>query len=500
MSKQNQKNTEKKKSPDLETLRKQDADKKSRAAAAKKKQRNTRLKWAACGIGGAAVIALAVCGFRYLNSGSGAARHKIIAETEHFQVTAAMFSCYFRQCADSYLSYAEANSGMDVFDPAVSLKEQEYSNGKTWYDQFMDNTMGSVQKNLQLCEAAYAAGFSLDDEQLERCDNIVASDDLSRYQKGVRKSDLLDATKITVLASQYQKKAENDISVSDEEIEAYYQENQADYLTASVMGYSFPWSPEGMLNGDTTDHDAAFEAAEGLAKCKTQQEFSDYVYRYLTNEKKLERAEAEQVAAGLTITKFMRDFPDYVRSWIEGGAKRGDTQTFPQENQCYTTVYLLRDEPAPDDSRTVDFRVIYLSSADYDGAENAEAFANELRGEVEAAGGTSEAFAEQAYQYSEDAATYPNGGLVSGYSASRTTYGEEITAWAFDRERKQGDMTVVVRSGAVLLAYFEGANAETGWHNQVRDDLYAKKNDEFTQQYQQYAVTVSEKNYKYILG
>lgn len=495
MSKQNQKKTPKQKSPDIETLRKQDAEKKARADAAKKKK---IMKLAAAGVGGLAVIGLAVFGITRLAGGSGAARRKIIAETEHYQVTAAMFACYFRQCADSYLAYAEANSELSVFDPNVSLKEQEYSNGESWYDQFMDNTMSTVQKNLQLCEAAYAAGFELDDAQLERADNIVASDDLSRYQNDVRKSDLLEATKITLLADQYQKKVNGEISVSDEEADAYYQENQADYLSASVLGYSFPWSPEGMISGDTTDHDAAFEAAEGLAACKTQQEFSDYVYRYLTDKKEFSREEAEQVAAGLKITRFIRDYPDDVRAWIEGGAKRCETQTFPQENQCYTTVYMLCDEPAPDDSRTVDFRVIYLSAADYDGAENAKAFANELREEIEAAGGTSDAFAEQAYQYSEDAETYPNGGLVSGYSAVRTTYGEEISAWVFDRERKQGDMTVVVRSGAVLLAYFEGANAETGWQNQVREDLLAKKKADFTQQYQQYQVTTYEKNYKYI--
>lgn len=459
---------------------------------------NQKKKAGAAVIGGIVLLAALGGGYYYFNHSTAAMRRKVIAETDHYQVTAAMFACYFRQCADSYLSYAESNSEMSVYDKNISLKEQEYSNGQTWYDLFVDNTMGSVQKNLQLCEAAYQAGFSLDDEQLERCNHIVENDDMSRYQSGIRKDDLLEATKITVLAEQYNKKVNNEISVSDAEIQAYYNENQADYLTASVLGYSFPWSPEGMLTGDMTAHDEALAASAELQKCKTQKEFTEYVYRYLTDKQDVAREEAEQMAAGLVITRFMRDFPDEVRTWIEDGAKRGDTHEFLREDQCYTTVYMLREEPKPDDSRTVDFRVIFLSAADYDGAENAAAFAQELRDSIEEAGGTSEAFAEQAYEYSEDAATYPNGGLVSGYPASRTTYGDEITAWAFDRERQHGDMTIVERSGAVLLAYFENVNEETSWQNQIRDDLYEQKKAAFSEECVQYEVSTHEQNYKYI--
>ena len=110
----------------------------------------------------------------------------------------------------------------------------------------------------------------------------------------------------------------------------------------------------------------------------------------------------------------------------------------------------------------------------------------------------SAAFSERAFEYSEDAQTYPDGGLVTGYSASRTTYGDEVAAWAFDRERKHGDMTIVSRPGAALLLFFENVNEGSGWQNQVQNDLYQNKLKAFTDACAAFEIRVQEKNYKYI--
>ena len=467
-----------------------------RLAAAKKRKKKRLLTF--CGIGGAAAVLLLGGGYAFLNTGSRALHHRVIAESEHYKVTAAMFACYFRQCADSYLKYAEQNDKLSVYDKNVSLKEQEYSNGKTWYDKFIDNTMSTVKQNLQYAEAAYAAGYTLSEEDEADVQDIIAEADLSRYQKGVRLSDLEEATRLTILADSYQQDAKDHIAVTEDEINSYYQAHQEDYLNVSVMAYSFPWSPEGIINGDYTEHDAAVAHAEELGKCKTQQEFSDYVFRYLTEEKEQDRKDAEQIAADVVITKVITEYPEDVQNWVRGGAKRGETFVWPREDQCYASVYMLREEPAADEARTVEFRVLYLSAADFDGIENAVAFAEELRDEVLAEEDQSEAFAFRASEYSEDAQTYADGGLVKGYSASRTTYGDEVSAWAFDRERKHGDMTIVSRSGAAILVFFENVNENAGWKNLVEKDLYQSKVNSFSEACAAYEVKVQEKNYKYI--
>ena len=474
--------------------RKREEEARKAAAAARKKKLICRI----AGIGGAAAILLLGGGYAFLNTGTRALHHKVIASSEHYEVTAAMFACYFRQCADSYLKYAEQNTNLSVYDPDVSLKEQEYSNGETWYDRFIDNTMSTVKHNLQLAEAAYAEGYTLPESEEAEVVRIASEADLSRYQKGVRRSDLEKATRLTILADDYEAEAKGRIDVSDEEISSYYQTHQEDYLTASVLAYSFPWEPADIINGDYAGHDDAVEHAEELGKCSSQQDFSDYVFRYLTDEKEMSREDAEQMAAGLIITKMIRDYPDEVQNWINGGAKPGETFVWPREDQCYASVYMLREEPAADDSKTVDFREIYLNAAEFDGIEEAVSFAEELRDEVLAEEDMSEAFAERAREYSQDSQNYANGGLVAGYSATRTTYGDEIAAWAFDRERKHGDMTIVSRPAAAILAFFESANEDKGWENSVRSDLMQSKQNEFSQSCTQYEVRTKEQNYKYI--
>lgn len=472
------------------------AEEAQRKLAAQARQKKQTLKIAGIGIGAAVLLIGGVCIWR--NTGSRALRNKVIAETEHYEVTAAMFACYFRQCADSYLKYAAQNSDMSTYDPKVSLKEQEYSNGVTWYDLFIDNTMSTVRNNLQLAESAYAEGYVLSAEDEADVQRIMEAADLSRYQKGVRSDDLESATRLTILAESYRQAAKERIEVTDDEVNSYYQAHQEEYLTASVLAYSFPWDPEGIITGDYAGHDAAIERTNALGECKSQQEFTDYVYRYLTKEQGVERAEAEQMAADLTQTQAIREFPEDVQNWIKGGAKQGETYVLPREDYCYASVYMLRDEPAADESKTVDFRVIYMSAADFDGIDNTVAIIDDLQEEVNASDDPSGTFAELAGEYSEDVATYANGGLVTGYSASSTTYGDEIAAWAFDRERQHGDMTVSARSSAAILAFFEGTNDGTGWENQVHNDLWQNKLDAFTQSCAEKEVTVHEKNYKYI--
>ena len=184
MAKKNKTQKQDKKQVDLETLRAQDAAKKEQAAAEKQKKRRKTILTAVCCIGGAAVLAGAGFGIYKLKSG-GSLQKQIIAETAHYQVNAAMFACYFRQCEDSYLSYAAGNDSMAVFDETKSLKDQNYKDDQTWYDMFMDNAMSSVESNLQLCEAAYADGFTLSESDLETCRTTAEQTDFSNYQKGL---------------------------------------------------------------------------------------------------------------------------------------------------------------------------------------------------------------------------------------------------------------------------------------------------------------------------
>lgn len=483
----------------FDAVKKRDAEKKQQKALEEKKQRMKTVRKAAIGAGAAAAVLLAAFGIRYaVQHSSGAMQKKVVAETEHYQVTASMLACYFKQCEESYLAYAAGDSGIAVFDESKPLRQQQYSETQSWFDMLMEKTIETVKTNLQLCEAAYLSGYSLSEEDLAHCREIAEQTEEGRYQKGVTQEDVRKTAEINILAADYRQNVQNSIEITDEQIRDYYDAHRNDYLNVSTLGYTFTWDPAGIVEGDYAEHDAAVKAAEELAKCTTQQDYSEYVFKYLTDRKGVERSDAEQIAGDLTITKNISEYPEELQQWVLGGAQRNTCTLLLHEEACSAQVYMLREQPAPDESKTVDIRILYLTAADYDGIENAVSFAEELKDQVGAAEDKSAEFASLAYEYSEDAETYPNGGLVSGYSASRTTYGDEVSAWAFDRERQTGDMMIAERTGAALLVFFEGSNTQSGWQNQVREDLYDQALSAFNARYTAVDVQVHEENYRYI--
>ena len=499
MSKKHQDQTEARRQAAFDAVKKRDAEKKQQKAAAEKAKRQKKILKAALGAGAAAAVILAIFGIRHamLNS-TGAMQKKVVAETEHYQVTASMLACYFKQCEESYLAYAAGDSGIAVFDEKKPLREQQYSETQTWFDMLMENTINTVKTNLQLCEAAHQAGYSLSAEDQASCVEIGEQMEEGRYQKGVTKEDVQKTAEINILAADYQQSVRDSIEITDEQIRDYYDAHRNEYLNVSTLGYTFTWDPAGIVEGDYAEHDAAVKAAEELAKCTTQQEYSEYVFKYLTERKGVGRADAEQIAGDLTITKNISEYPEDLQQWVLSGAQRNTCTLLLHEESCSAQVYFLREQPAADESKTVDIRILYLTAADYDGIENAVSFATELKGMVEEAEDKSAEFASLAYEYSEDAGTYPDGGLVSGYSASRTTYGDEVSAWAFDRERQPGDMMISERTGSAILVFFEGGNAQSGWENLVREDLYDQAISKFNERYKGVDVQVYEENYKYI--
>lgn len=479
---------------DKNDQKKPDAQEQRPAKNDAEKGKKRKLIWIAGGVAGVVVLAFGI----HALTGAGSLRKKVAVETDHYQVTAAMLACYFKQCEESYLAYAAGDSGIAVFDETKSLREQQYNDEQTWFDMIMDNTMKTVQTNLKLCEAAYQAGFVMSDEDEETCRQIGEQMEQGRYQKGVTGEDAAQAARMNILAESYQQSVRDSISITDDQIQSYFDAHQDDYLNVSTLGYTFTWDPEGIVSGDYAEHDAAIAAAEALSKCKTQQEYQEYVFKYLTERKDVPREDAEQIAGDLGISKTVGNYPDEVQEWVHGGAKRNACILLQHEESCSASVYMLREDPAPDESKTVNIRVLYLTAADYDGIENAVSFANDLKAEVEAAENKSDKFASLAYEYSEDAETYPNGGLVNGYSAARTTYGDEISAWAFDRERQTGDMFLSERTTGVILAFFESVNAQCGWQNEVREDLYNQALSDFNTTCESYEVTVHEKTFNLI--
>ncbi|MBR3268379.1 MAG: peptidylprolyl isomerase [Oscillospiraceae bacterium] len=487
---------------DYDAIRARDAERRKKRREKNRDKRRKIMKWVGIPVLAAGVLTAAGFGiYAYLKSSGWFLHHRIAAKTEHYEVTDAMLACYYKQCVDTYLSYMEKDESMTKFDLGKSAKEQEYQTGYSFYDMFMDTTVNAVESHLQLCEAAYAAGYTLPEEKLAECRKQAEEEDLSRYQKGVTVDDIEKAKRLSFLSQYYQSDALSAITVTDEERDEYYHQHEEDFLNVSIYGYTFPYDLEGAEPEYGITREQALETAKKLEQCKTPDEFSETVREYLTDVKHAEEKDIQDALTALKVTNLITYFSDNVQEWAKRPeAERGDTLMIDLEESGVVQACMLLEKPAPSEEPTADIRILYLASAEFDGTENAKDFAQELMEECKSNGSQLSDFTDMVNEYSQDSQTYANGGLVKGFTPSRTSYGSELTEWAFDSSRTEGDMTVVTVDDGAILAYYEKAGDEIAWKTTVYDQLYNEKKNALNEKNHSAEVKMYKENFKYVTG
>ena len=159
----------------------------------------------------------------------------------------------------------------------------------TWFDHFAKQAEDNVKQVLACCEAAYAAGIELDEDDLAVIEGELAAFDAYAAQvgystnayvgmmfgEGVRLKDVEKMMKLTQLATKWtsMKSEEFFNGVTLDQITAYYNENQDKYdAFCDIIGYSFTASFTPDKNGDATKN------AELAAEYKKDQErFAGYL-------------------------------------------------------------------------------------------------------------------------------------------------------------------------------------------------------------------------------
>lgn len=438
-----------------------------------KKHRRYRNIW--LGIGGgicAAGLVIGGCiGVQKLVVRNGYCLHDhIAAQTEHYEINSAMLSYYFSQAKTSYDLFLKDNPNEEGYDPKVSLREQEYKEGTTWFDFLMDSTMSSIEQTLKTCEAAYDAGFTLSAERQEEVRKDAAAVDLSALQKGVTREDVEQVMQMQAIARDYQQQRYDEIKITNEEIKTEAEKNERDYQMFSILCYTFEWQQGEIMAGSEAGRNKALARADALAACKSKEEFEEYVKDYLEKETEYSAESREQQLRAMRLTTGYASYNDEVQKWVEG-AKPFDTYIYKPENGTFAEVMMLLDRPALDNSECVDLRVIYLPASAYNNDIDATVkIAEQLMQECDKAEDSRTAFIERAGKYSMQA-NASSGGLIEGYSRVRTTYGAETADWLFEAGRKQGDMFLCKRESAVIIAYYEAENERCGWQNQAYSKL-----------------------------
>lgn len=444
------------------------------------------------GISIGAVVAVAAIGFgtkyaidqQRLQSGDDL-RATIMLESENYQVTGTMMSVYTNSLYQSYVSqYGEYLSYLGL-DTTKSLKEQEYTAEQTWFDYLTSSAETSAKEYLVLAEAAKEAGVSLTDGEIENIEKGLEGVDLSYYGVGVNEEDVKEALLLQGLAIKYENILKNDLTYTDEEAEAYYEENKYDFLRCDTLTYTFSYSD------DTSDEDAMTQKqakleANSLAACTDEESFKKWLEDYLKENSDEELSEEDltsQVEACKSTLSYTED--DETAEWAFGDdAAVGQTHVAQDTDAKTFKVTLLLSLPARSEDTTIDVRHILLTADRYGSDEAAKAKAEELLEEWKNGDATEESFAKLAGAWSEDGGSSLNGGLYSYVTEGSMV--EEFNDWCFDSSRKAGDTDIVKTDYGYHIMYYVGRTTpqwEASAFSSLQSSDYSDKYDSLSKTY-----------------
>ena len=424
-----------------------------------------------------AVVLVVFFAFIFIYNSAWPSRHTTAVTINGQDYTVAQLNYYY---SNSYMTfynnyYSYVSMGL-FFDPGASLKDQEYYDGMSWRDYFLQAAVDDMTQIQMLNDEAAAAGFTLSDEDQAAYESAVADMETGwealgysslkqyinlNYGKGVDEALIKQELYRTYIASAYSQEVYEGFTYSVDELDSYYAEH-ADELDTINYAYYIDYDGE-------VDTQAIADAVNGTDV--------DTFNAYLAENVDETASATEQSLTGENLAEAYAD-------WLLDGARQaGDATAVDADGTNYVLMFLSRDD---NNYPLAGFRHILLMAHDEDGDGEysdeeiaaAETEANELYVQWLAGDATEDSFAEMANLYSEDGGSNTTGGLYEDVYQGEMV--EPINDWLFDAARQAGDTTVVSYDGpnytGTHVVYFTGAAdmtyAQTMAENIMRNDAY----------------------------
>ena len=357
--------------------------------------------------------------------------------------------------------YGEDTASL-VLDPNKSLKEQPYSGDQSWADVLMETAIQDMQRTTIYAEAADRAGYTLSEDGQRIVEETVSSMDSAAasygypntakwlaayFGKGMDLSRFTELVSRSTLAQEYASKILEDMTYTDEELDAYYAEHADELDYYDYFYYTIPTSLPVFSEIEDADAKlaAAHEAAEKIATATTREEFHALVDEFTGEENTYFQPGHSTYD---TINTLYSD-------WITDPARvAGDHTVVDTEGSAIALLFLGRDD---NDYDTVNMRHMLISAeADEDGnitaeaLETAETYCNNLYDRWQK-DPTMENFSALAAQFSDDSGSSSNGGLYS--NVKKGSMVENINDFLYNEGREPGDSAVVFGSNGNYSGY-----------------------------------------------
>ena len=268
-------------------------------------------------------------------------------------VSALEFSFHYTNLINSnatYLSYFGMTSAEDL---ETMVFDQE--KGTTWADYFMETAAQSIKENRALIADAKAKNIPLDieDDYTAYMDEVKAEAEAAGMTTkaylsslfGATEKELKDIIKDNLAAVAYSEYLYEQKQVSDEDAQAEYDANKADYDSVDYRVLDFVVEYE----EDATEEDIEAakkavkeQAEEMLAKVKAGEDFETLCATYAEESMRTEYADSETDTSLVTGETKLYSYSPYVDWLFDDARTEGEAYIYEEEDS--DTYYVLKFE------------------------------------------------------------------------------------------------------------------------------------------------------------
>ena len=330
-----------------------------------------------------------------------------------------------------------ANNGSSFgFDSSKSAREQQYTEGKTWHDYFLESALDYMKESVAVAHAAEAAGFD-GAEQMDSAEqsNLSMVDLYASYSGATR------AQYLTAMFGKYMTEEAFARCVRRDALASAYQQSYSDSLTYSAADLQAAY-----------DSKAAKEKADAEAKAKAEAVLAAYA----------EGRSFEESAGDGTYTHLAhadRSVTSDMLTWAFAADRAEGDTTVAEQSSGYVAV--LFHSRSRDDYHPVTVRHILVAD---------EQTAADIYSQFNNTGDKTEnEFATLAATKSTDSGTASNGGLVS--NMRKGAYVQPFEDWSFDPSRQSGDTGIVESEYGFHVMYFVETNELPYWEYKATNTL-----------------------------
>ena len=408
--------------------------------------------------------------------------------------TVAETSYYYQEAYQNFMNQYGSYASLFGLDVNQSLKSQQYSEEQTWDQFFKEQAVDTMRLVYAAKAAAQAENMTLEQAELDTFNANIEAMKSQAAANGYSYKSYLNAVygatmtasvfescmKDQLLAYKYTNAYADSLEFTDEEIQAYYEENKntydlvdAEYITISGLPETKTDDEGNTIEATEEEKTAAMEAAKAAA---------DEILDAYKSGGDLEKLAEEHDATYSTSTP---SASSVCGQWLFDEARTsGDADVIEDESgsRYYVAVFNSRERNEALDYSVRHIRVtgdsLDLPEGETATEEQLTAKAQEI---LDSWDGTEDGFASLAEEHSKDGGSNTNGGLYENVPKGRMV--APFEDWCYEEGRKAGDTGVVYYSGTgAHVMYFVGYGDTPYWHYACENALRSAAQSEWQTQ------------------